>query len=142
MNINKLLLRLNLLAISSYLVFYICSKIFVPEYWGAYVNGFGFIPLVIFSAGPFVVNYLLLRTTPLPRQKMTSVSIFLISLLVAIDLFCLIIIYRDQFGNSRGFGLIMGLTIYSFVFLPLWVIFLIIFTIIKKRISHEHKIKN
>ena len=134
MKINNLLLRLNLLAIFSNLVFYICSKMLVPKYWGAYVDGWGFI-LVIFSAGPFVINYLLLRTTPLPKQKMTYVSSFLISLLVAIDLFCLFFVYMDQFGNSRGFGLVGGIMVYLFVFLPLWVSFLIIFKVIKKRIS-------
>ena len=135
---NKLLLRLNLAAVFSTFVFCVCLKTLIPEQYRSYIDGLLLIAVATFSAGPFVINYLLLRTIPLPKQKMTYAGLFLLFLLVAIDLFCLIVMYGDQFNTSRGFGLIGCLTIYLFVFLPLWVIFLIIFTIVKRRVSREH----
>lgn len=137
MNLNKLWLWLNLAAIFSTLIFSICLKTLIPEQFKSYIDGILLLAVAIFSAGPFIVNYLLLRNTLLPKQKMTYLCSFLLFLLVAVDLFCLFVMYSDQFEMSRGFGLIWCVEIYSILFLPLWVIFLIITTIIKKRISRN-----
>ena len=124
MNINKLLLWLNLVAIFMTLVFCVCLKTLIPVQFKSYIDGFLLIIVAVLSAGPFVTNYLLLRKIPLEKQKITYVGLFLLFLLVAIDLFCLIFMYGDQFETSRGFALLACVPIYFFIFLPLWFVFL------------------
>ena len=119
-NIDKLLLGLNGIAVISIVVFCVCLKT-LPEQHRSYIDGLLLVAVAVASGGPFLKNHLLLRKAPSPRPKI----IFpLLSLLVGINLFCLVVMYKDQLNFSRGFGLILCIGIYLFVFLPLWVIFL------------------
>ena len=120
MNINRLLLWLNLVAVLPTLVFYIYLKA-LPEVYKSYINGMLLLIVVIFSAGPFIINYLLLRKNPISKQK-TPYFLFLFFLLVVINLFCLFVMYNDQLSFSRGFGLLFCMLISLFVFLPIWII--------------------
>jgi hypothetical protein len=124
MNINKLLSWLNLVAVLLTLIFCVCLKTLIPAQHKSYIDGFLLIVVPILSAGPFIINYLLLQKIPSEKQKMTYFSLFLFILLMAVNLFCLIFLYGDQFETSRGFALIACVPIYLYVFLPLWLVFL------------------
>lgn len=133
MNINKLLLGLNLLAVFLTLVFCICLKTLIPPEYKSYIDGILLVAVAIFSAGPFVINYLLLRRAPLlPKQKVTYIGLFLLVLMVFVHSVCLFVMYSDQFETSRGFGLIACGGAYLIIFLPLWSIFLTY--VLKKKI--------
>ena len=125
MNINQLLLGLNFLAVFLTLIFCICLKTLIPAEYKSYIDGILLIAVAILSAGPFVINYLLLRKTPLlPKQKVTYIGLFLLVLMVLVHSACLFVMYSDQFETSRGFGLIACGGAYLIIFLPLWSIFL------------------
>jgi hypothetical protein len=137
LNKNKLLFCLNLTAVFATLIFCLCLKTLIPEQFESYIDGLLLIIVAALSAGPFVINHFLFRKISLPKQKITYIGLFLLFLLVAIDLFCLIVMYRDQFESSRGFGLIWCIEIYSFIFMPAWIAFLVMFMIIKKRVLRK-----
>jgi len=131
-----LLQGLNLSAVFLTFVFCVCLQTLIPEQYKPYIDGFLLIVLTILSAGPFVINYLLLRKVPAEKQKTTFAGLFPLILLIIINLICLIFMYVDQFAASRGFALILCIPIYLFMFLPTWFIFL---NKIKKHILSKQK---
>lgn len=124
---NEFLLGLNFLGMLASIVFYVCSQLFVPTYWGAYVDGFTrTVIFALFSFGPFLVNYLVLQNNiRLSSEEPSKVCIISNIILVATHLLCLRIAYLDQFGNSRGFGLVASIAIYLSIFPIAWVVLLI-----------------
>ena len=114
------MLGLNGIAVISTVVFCVCLKT-LPEQYRSYIDGLLLVAVAAASAGPLLKNHLLLQKTSSPKLK---IILPLLSLLVGINLFCLVVMYQDQLSFSRGFGLILCIGIYLFVFLPLWMIFL------------------
>ena len=133
MNINKLMSWLNLAAI---FWTFICGVYLetLPKEYKSYLSWWA---AAIFFAGPFVINYMLLPKVPIPKRKMTDISLVLLFLLVILDFFFLVSICGDQFNTSRGFALVGCVIGYAFVFLPIWITFLILVRIIKKGVSQS-----
>lgn len=132
---TALFLWLNVIAVFSTLVFCVFLKNFAND---AYISGILFIAISIFSALPFTINFLILRKITLANRKIKSVTLFILFVLLFINILCLRIMYMDQFNFSRGFGLLLSVAIYLFIFLPLWITFLSQCKS-EKRSSAEHK---
>jgi hypothetical protein len=94
---KKFLLGLNFLPILSTFIFAVCLKTLIPEEHKSYIDGFLLVVVAFFSAGPFIMNYFLLRG----KLKLTKFNSFLLFLLVVIDLFILFVLYDDQFETTE-----------------------------------------
>ena len=111
-----LMLFFNLIAVLSNIIFVICLKN-LPKDFSSYIDGFELVIVMGLITGPFIINCFLLRSASLTKS---IISLVLLLLLLAIDLFCLIFLYKDQLVGSRGFALVACVPIYLFGFLPIW----------------------
>ena len=153
MDINKLLIRLNFIAIIFNAVFYIYLQFFfsyeVPHGFLLNFNiqdqkpyeGIWLASVAILSTGPFVINHFMIRFVQQAKNKMSYVSLFFLVLMVAIVLFCFYIMYNDQVSSSKGWGLILCFWIYLFAILPLWLGFLINLAIIKRLSNMPNQVR-
>ncbi len=123
--ITELLSWLNVAAVVSTIIFCVCVEKIVSE---QYIYRLFLLAISIFSALPFIINFLILRKIILTSQKIRIIIFFILSALLFVNTFCLYVMYMNQLGSIIEFGLEQAAEVYFCIFLPLWIIFFIILT--------------